>query len=152
SLGYAYALAGRTSESLPLLEEGVARGAAMHLHFAQALRCALLGEGYLLAGRQADAGDRAAEALALSREHQEHGHEAWALRLHGEIAARAEPPEGEEAEGYYRQALARADELGMRPLAAHCHLGLGTLYHKIGRREQAQGELATAIDMYHAME
>ncbi len=40
----------------------------------------------------------------------------------------------------------------MRRLVAHCHLGLGTLYQRVGHREQAQGELATAIDMYRAME
>jgi class 3 adenylate cyclase/tetratricopeptide (TPR) repeat protein len=152
SLGYAYALAGRIRESLPLLEEGVERGAAMQIHFAQSLRCALLGEGYLLAGRPADARDRAAEALDLSRRHRERGHEAWALRLHGEIAAQAEPPDVEQAAGHYRQALVLAGELGMRPLAAHCHLGLGTLYQKVGRDEQARGELMTAIEPYRAME
>ena len=40
----------------------------------------------------------------------------------------------------------------MRPLVAHCHLGLGTLYQKVGRHEQAQPELATAAEMYRAME
>ena len=74
------------------------------------------------------------------------------LRLLGEIAAHAGPPDIEQAESYYRQALALADELGMRPLAAHCHLGLGTLYRKIGRDEQAQAELTTAAEMYRAME
>ena len=49
-------------------------------------------------------------------------------------------------------ALALADELGMRPLQAHCHRGLGTLYAKIGRLEQARAELSTAIDLYRAME
>ncbi len=49
-------------------------------------------------------------------------------------------------------ALALADELGMRPLAAHCHLGLGTLYATIGQREQARAELSTAIALYRGME
>ena len=40
----------------------------------------------------------------------------------------------------------------MRPLQAHCHLGLGTLYVKIGRLEQACAELATAIELYRAMD
>ena len=85
-------------------------------------------------------------------QHKERGDEAWALRLLGEIAAHADPPDVEQAESHYRQALALADELGMRPLVAHCHLGLGTLYRKIGRDEQAQAELATAAEMYRAME
>ena len=40
----------------------------------------------------------------------------------------------------------------MRPLQAHCHRGLGTLYAKIGRPEQARAELATAIELYRAMD
>ncbi len=40
----------------------------------------------------------------------------------------------------------------MRPLIAQCHLGLGTLYHRIGRLEQARSELATAIEMLRSME
>jgi Flp pilus assembly protein TadD len=39
----------------------------------------------------------------------------------------------------------------MRPLAAHCHRGLGTLYAKIGRLEQARAELSTASELYRAM-
>jgi hypothetical protein len=54
--------------------------------------------------------------------------------------------------GYYQQALVLAEELGMRPLQAHCHLGLGTLYTTTGQQEQARTELATAIEMYHTME
>ena len=48
--------------------------------------------------------------------------------------------------------MALAAEMGMRPLLAHCHLGLGTLYHRIRREEQARSELAAAIDLFHAME
>jgi hypothetical protein len=62
------------------------------------------------------------------------------------------PPEVEEAEASCRQALALADELGMRPLVAHCHLGLGTLYAKTGHRVLAHVELSAAITLYHAME
>jgi hypothetical protein len=40
----------------------------------------------------------------------------------------------------------------MRPLQAHCHLGLGTLYATTGLREQARTELAAAIELYHAMD
>jgi tetratricopeptide (TPR) repeat protein len=88
----------------------------------------------------------------LARTHLERGHQAYALRLLGEIVARREPPQSALAEAYYRQALTLADELGMRPLVAHCHLGLGTLYAKIDQREQARAELSTAIDLYRAMD
>ena len=94
----------------------------------------------------------AERALDLSRAHKERGHEAWALRLLGEIAAHQDPPEIEPAAHHYRQALALAEELGMRPLIAHCHLGLGTLYAKTGQREEARTELSTAIELYRTME
>ena len=56
------------------------------------------------------------------------------------------------AERHYRQALALAEELGMRPLVAHCHLGLGKLYRRTGDREQAQEHLTTATTMYREMD
>ena len=90
--------------------------------------------------------------LALAREHQERGHQAYALRLLGDITARREPPESEQAGEYYRQALALAEELGMRPLVSHCHLGLGTLYGRMGQVEQARAELTAAIELYRAMD
>ena len=68
------------------------------------------------------------------------------------IAAQREPPDTAQAEDHYRQALALAEELGMRPLVAHCHLGLGKLCVKTGRREQAHTALSAAIALYHAMD
>ena len=118
----------------------------------QALCRLSLGEAHLLAGRLEEAHALAERALALAREHQERGNQAYALRLLGDIAARREPPEAEQAAAHYRQALALAEELGMRPLQAHCHLSLGTLYVKTGQREQARTELSTAIELYRAMD
>ena len=74
------------------------------------------------------------------------------MHLLGEIAARGDPPDAEQAEAHYQQALALADELGMRPLQAHCHLGLGTLYATTGQHEQARAELSAAIELYRGME
>jgi hypothetical protein len=59
--------------------------------------------------------------------------------------------DGAQAEAFYRQALALADELGMRPLQAHCHRGLGTLYAQVGQQETAHTELSAAIALYRAM-
>jgi tetratricopeptide (TPR) repeat protein len=109
-------------------------------------------ETSLLAGRMDEALALAERALTFGREHKERGHAAWALRLLGDIAAQRHPPVTEPAADYYCQAMALAEELGMRPLQAHCHHGLGTLYAKSGRPEQARPELATAIDLYRAME
>jgi tetratricopeptide (TPR) repeat protein len=92
------------------------------------------------------------QALAHARAHQERSRQAYALHLLGEIAAHRDPPEHDQAEAHYRQALALADALGMRPLQAHCHRGLGTLYAMTGQHEQACTELSTAIEMYKSME
>ena len=62
------------------------------------------------------------------------------------------PPDAAQAVTYYQQALALADELGMRPLQAHCHLGLGPLYYQTGQRAQARTELSKAIALYRAMD
>ena len=111
-----------------------------------------LSEAYLLAGRLDEAHTRAQHALDFSQAHKERGYEAYALRLLGAVAAQRQPPQDTQAEAYYRQALALAEELGMRPLQAHCHLGLGTLYARMGRLEPARPALSAAIDLYRAME
>jgi class 3 adenylate cyclase/tetratricopeptide (TPR) repeat protein len=151
-LGAAYTLAGRIADALPVLTQAMAQTTATGRVDFQA-RCRLpLGEAQLVAGHLEEARTLAKRALTHARAHQEQGHQAYALRLLGDIAAHREPPEVEGAELHYQQALALARELGMRPLVAHCHLGVGTLYLKTGRREQARSELAAAIALYRAME
>jgi tetratricopeptide (TPR) repeat protein len=151
-LGAAYVLAGRVTEALPLLERVVAQTDAMGIVFDHVLGVIPLGEGYLRAGRIEDALQQAQRAVEVCRQHHQRGHEAWALRLLGEVATRCHPPEVEQATGYYQQALTLTEALGMRPLQAHCHLGLGTLYTTLGQRELAHAELAAAVALYRAME
>jgi tetratricopeptide (TPR) repeat protein len=151
-LGYAYALSGRLAEALPLLEQAVEHCAAAKQMNVYPLLVAHLGEAYLLAGRVEDASQQARQALERSRDLKYRGHEAYALRLLGEIAAQRQPPDVESAVAAYRQAMTLADELGMRPLAAHCHLGLGTLYVRTGQRQQARDELSAAMALYRTMD
>jgi tetratricopeptide (TPR) repeat protein len=99
-----------------------------------------------------EAMDLARNALAFARDLKARGNEAYALRLLGEIHAHQEPLAVEAAEAAYRQALALAEALGMHPLLAHCYLGLGNLYLKSGRRDEARAELVAAIELYRAME
>jgi class 3 adenylate cyclase/DNA-binding winged helix-turn-helix (wHTH) protein/tetratricopeptide (TPR) repeat protein len=151
-LGAVYTLAGRVTEALALLEQAVAQAVAMHYMWDHALRVVWLSEAYLLAGRLDKACAQARQALEFSRAHQERGHAAYALRLLGEIAAWRDPAKHTQAVVYYQQALTLADELGMRPLQAHCYHSLGTLYTTIGQPEQARVALSTAIALYRAME
>jgi sugar phosphate isomerase/epimerase len=90
--------------------------------------------------------------LAACRERTSRNLEANTLHLLGDIAAGCEPPALEEAVQHYREALVLASELGMRPLVAHCHLGLGKLDRRTGEREPAQEHLTTAMTMYREMD
>ena len=152
NVGYAYALAGRIAEAVALLEQSVEWATSMGHVALVARNLARLGEGSLLIGRIEEASDLAWRALALSRERKERGSQAWVFRLLGDIAVHCDPSDTEGAECHYRQALALAEELSMRPLQAHCHRDLGTLYAKISQREQACAELATGIALYRSME
>jgi tetratricopeptide (TPR) repeat protein len=150
-LGYASALQGRIAEGRGLLEEAIKediRTGGLGL----AYRIAWFSEVCRLAGRGEEAWQHASQALDLARQHKERGNEALALYQLGVVHAHADPPDAAQAEARYRQALALADELGMRPLQAHCHLGLGTLYATTSQREQARAELSAAIELYRGME
>jgi len=152
-LGYAYALAGRLAEGRILLEDAIRESLRTGMQFDYApVACAWLSEVCLLAGRVDEAIQHAGQALALARQHGAHGFEAFALCQLGAVYAQADPPDVPQSEARYREALALAEALGMRPLQAHCHHGLGTLYAKSCQREQARAALAMAIDLYRAME
>jgi class 3 adenylate cyclase/tetratricopeptide (TPR) repeat protein len=152
TIGHAYALSGRSAEAIPLLEETVERPVISGTHEGQSLGTIWLSEAYLLAGREADARAAAHRALGLACQHKERGHEAYTLRLLGEIAAREDSLDLGEARNHYRQALALAEELGMRPLIAHCHVGLGKLYRQIGNLQRAKEHLTTGTAMMREME
>src|SRR5439155_23114807 len=143
---------GRVADAVPLLTQTMEQSIATGRVLFEMLCRLSLGEAQMQAGRLEEAQALAEQALAHAREHQERGHEAYALRLLGDIAARREPPESEPAEAHYHQALTLADALGMRPLVAHCHLGLGTLYRQMGRSAEARAALSTAIALYRAMD
>jgi len=151
-LGEAYALSGRVTEALPLLLQALEQSQLSGPRGLEPLYPVWLGEAYVLAGRFAEAMPLAQQALEVTRTQKQQGNQAYALWLLGEIAARREHPEAELAEDYYHQALALAEAIGMRPLVAHCHHGLGWLYYQTGRGEQARAALAAAIDLYRAMD
>jgi tetratricopeptide (TPR) repeat protein len=152
ALGVVYTMGGRITDAVRLLTPVMEQTRATERVNLQALYHLPLGEAELLAGHLREAHILAERALALGRERQERGNQAYALRLLGEIAAHRNPQDVTQAEAYFQQALALAEELRMRPLQAHCHLGLGRLYGQTGRGEQASAALTTAIALYRAME
>jgi tetratricopeptide (TPR) repeat protein len=151
-LGYAAALQGRLAEGRALLEEGISESLRTGGRLGNAYRLAWLSDVCRLAGHGEEAWQHARQALDLARQQKARGDEALALHQLGVVQAHADPPDVTQAEASYQQALALAEELGMRPLQAHCHRGLGTLYATTGQREQARTALSTAIEMYQSME
>jgi tetratricopeptide (TPR) repeat protein len=151
-LGYAYALVGRLVEGRALLEEALRENLRMGTLHNQSIHVARLSAVCLLEGRVDEAMQHARQALDLARRHGERGVEALALCQLGAVHAQADPPDAPQSEARFREALALAEALGMRPLQAHCHLGLGTLYAKSDQREQAGVELSAAIELYRAMD
>jgi tetratricopeptide (TPR) repeat protein len=150
-LGAAYTLAGRLDDAVALLTQAMEQVTVTERLFLQALCRLPLAEAQALAGRLDEAHAFAEWTLALARDHKERGHQAYALRLLGDIAARRDPPERDQAEAHSRLALTLTAELGMRPLQAHCHRALGTLYASFGQWVQARTELGAAIELYRAM-
>jgi tetratricopeptide (TPR) repeat protein len=151
-LGSAYALQGRLAEGHALLEEGISEDIHTGSLSGHAARLAQLSEVCRLAGRGEEAWQHARQGLDLARQLKERGNEALALYQLGVVQAHTDPPADAQAEAHYQQALALADELGMRPLQAHCHRGLGMLYATTGQWEQARTALSTAIEMYRGMD
>ena len=152
AMGATYTLAGRSADAVLLLTQALEQTMATEVADNQTLCSLTLGEAQMLAGRLEEAQALAEGALLLARAHQERGNEAYSLYLLGELAVRCEPPDCALAEAHYRAALVLAEELGMRPLQAHCHRGLGTVYRQMGRVAQARAALAIAINLYRAMD
>jgi tetratricopeptide (TPR) repeat protein len=151
-LGAVYTLIGRVADAVSLLTQAMEQNNAIENVWFEMVCNLRLGEALVLAGHPAEAQARAARGLALARAHQGRNTEAYALWILGKIAAQGAPSERTRAAGHYRQALVLTDALGMRPLAAHCHLGLGTLYSQMQQLEEARRALSTAIEMYRTME
>jgi len=141
---------GRLAEGRALVEEAISED--IHTGAHRAVHWAWLSEVCRLAGRYEEAWQQARQALDLARQFKERGNEAHALHQLSAVQAHAAPPDVAQAEAYDREALALADELSMRPLQAHCHRDLGTLYAATGQREQARTALVTAIELYQAMD
>ena len=149
-LGHAYKLAGRVPEAVATLEDARDRAHRAHNMAWLPLILAHLSDAYRMAGRLDDALTAGELALELSCKHKTRGYGAWALHYLGEVqsARSSEEP----ARAAYEACLTLTDELGMRPLQALCHLGIGQLFTHTGERELAQRHLRVALAMTQSME
>jgi hypothetical protein len=73
--------------------------------------------------------------------------EAHTIWLLAEVATASEPLDVAAAPAQYGASFTLASGLGMRPLVAHDHLGLGKLHLRMGKHQEAKEHLATATAM-----
>jgi len=152
SLGGAYALAGRLEEAVAMLERADRHAGSIGFAYGHALVVATLGEAKLLGGHVDAAARETDRALGLCRHHGQRGWEAWTLRLVGEIALRRDRSDVAAARAAFGAAIVLAAERGMRPLLAHCRLGLGRAHQREGESSRARAEMAAALAEYRAMD
>jgi tetratricopeptide (TPR) repeat protein len=153
SSAWALARAGEGSEASngvreaeQLLDREAARGIVAHRNWGYAA----VSRACLLLGRLDEASRMADRAVESSRRHR--GFAAHALHLLADIATHPDRFDAESGAAHYREALALARLHGMSPLVAHCHLGLGKLYRRIGETEHAHENITTATTMYREMD
>ncbi len=140
------------SEALTRILEGEQlsdRAAARGLVGALGSNYSYLGQACLVVGRVDEARRLADRAIEFCPSHA--GFRAQTLHLLGDIATHPDRFDAERGETHYREALALAEPRGMRPLVAHCHLGLAKLYGRTGKRLEADEHFATATSMYREM-
>jgi class 3 adenylate cyclase/tetratricopeptide (TPR) repeat protein len=150
-LAVVYALSGRPARARELAESAVRSLRRMGRVGRLSLITTHLGEVHLLAGRLDDAAAAGQQALELAREHRERGNEVYALRLLGVVAGDRNPADVATAQASYTAAIRIAEDLGMRPLLARCHLGLGRLARATGDGAGAAKHLETATALFREM-
>jgi len=151
AVGFAYAMAGRVAEALPLLERAAQEEVTRQQVINHAPVILRLAEAYLLADRTGDAATAAARGLDLARRWGDHAQEAHALRILGEISMHRSAADHKQASDLYGQALSLAESLGMRPLAARIHLGLGLLHSRSGDPNKARDNFTTGASEFRDM-
>jgi tetratricopeptide (TPR) repeat protein len=151
NLGYAYALAGRIDDAIPLMEKADEQSKLIGRKAAWALRLTWLGHASLLGRQIGKAREQAQRAVALASDAGERGYEAWARKLLGDVI-QEESSNPSEALNQYAASMALATELAMRPLQAHIQLSLGRLRRRENQIEKARSELSLALTSYRSME
>jgi class 3 adenylate cyclase/tetratricopeptide (TPR) repeat protein len=151
-LGYAHVLSGYVELGIPLLEQATAQADAAGRHYEHATIVAWLAHAYLLAGRPEEAVKEAKRAYELAEASKQQAKIAHTLRILGEMHAAGDSSQLDEAKRYFVRALHLAIELGMRPLQAHCHLGLSRVYERQNLVADAKEHITEAVCLYKTLE
>ena len=140
--GHVLALSGDVESGIRFLEEAEGLYEQIGLGLFRSLVGMQLGEAYLFAGRPEDAVSKTKDALALARKRGERGHEAYGLRILGDISTSF--GDAEEAMVNYQGTRALAATLGLRPLTALTELRMGRLLEQTDRKPKAQQHIDAA--------
>jgi tetratricopeptide (TPR) repeat protein len=151
-LGWALARSGEANQGLPHLERGAVLQESCGIKAIRSVFWTRWAEGLLLGGNLPEAKRVGRRGLELAEAAGERGFEAEAYHVLARTAAEGDDSELDVACLYYERAVTLAVELGMRPLVAHCHLGLGKLYRRTTDRAKAAEHLTTARAMYQEMD
>jgi class 3 adenylate cyclase/tetratricopeptide (TPR) repeat protein len=146
-LGSAYAQAGHAREAVALLERAVSQAITLRHRIRHLLRSGGMAEAYLAADRIDEARPLADLFVEIAGMVKARGLQAWAQHLLGAILVRMGPEVFPQAESALHASLASAEGLGMRPLAARCHLTLTELYRRNAKPQEAAAHRATAMDL-----
>ena len=150
-LGRALTLVER-SDARQILEDAVEYSASIQFMAFHAADLAWLAYVYLKDGQLAEGMTTIERALQLATTHGQRALESEVCLVLGTMKTLSNSPHFDQAGSHFLRALSVAEEIGARPLVAHCHLGLGKLYRRTGTREQAQEHLTTATTMYREMD
>lgn len=151
NLGLAYVRSGRIEEGLELLERLSRQSTFASIVPFQVLELVSLAEARLAAGHRERARESAEQSLALMRLHRQRFAEPEALRVLGDIHAAGGPAGFDDAVRCYREAIALASEMGMRPLLARCHLAAGVMHQVASQRSASIWHLRKATTLLESM-
>jgi tetratricopeptide (TPR) repeat protein len=151
SLGYTYALAGRTAEGIALLTKALGFSRASKFTYGEAWSSAYLGFAKLLDNDYEGMLDHARGVLELARKHMYRAIEVDALRLLGDVYRKGPAPAQDEAERHYLRAREMCLELGLRPELARCEIGLGQTLVQSGRLAEAERLFDSASQLCRSM-
>jgi class 3 adenylate cyclase/tetratricopeptide (TPR) repeat protein len=145
------ALDGRVAEAVEMARQAVGRGERMGRLGRLSLIVTHLGEVLAIAGRAGEAMPHARRALALAVEHKERGNQVYARRLLALAVGEGPTPDLAAARQHAAEALALAETLAMRSLAARTHLTLARLARRAEDGDAATRHRDAAVDLLQAM-
>jgi len=156
-LAAAYAFVDRFDQALDLLEsdtgstDSACTSGIRRVPLGKSMGMVWEVDTYRLGGKRREAQTLAEQFLQVSIESNDKGSEAWLRCVIGDLLAGRDSAPSTQSEASYRHALRLALQLGMRPLQARCHRGLGQMYTRCQKASVAQSEFRSARALYHSM-